>query len=187
MLTDTLEKISTDQVKVEIIGSGVGAITTNDVLLASASNAIVVGFNVRPERKAAELADRNQVDIRLHTVIYELSDEMRKAMTGLLEPTFREVTRGRAEVRETFKVPKVGNIAGCHVVEGVIPRNAAVRLLRDNVVVHEGKIAQLKRFKDDASEVRVGFDCGIRLDRYQDFKPGDTIEAFVQEEVAATL
>ena len=187
VLTDTLSKLSTDQVKVEIIGSGVGAITTNDVLLASASNAVVVGFNVRPERKATELADRNQVDIRLHTVIYELSDEVRKAMTGLLEPTFREVTRGRAEVRETFKVPKVGNVAGCHVIEGVIPRNASVRLLRDNVVVHEGKIAQLKRFKDDASEVRSGFDCGIRLDRYQDYKPGDTIEAFVQEEVAPTL
>jgi translation initiation factor IF-2 len=187
VLTDTLRKISTDQVKVEIIGSGVGAITTNDVLLASASNAIVVGFNVRPERKATELADRNQVDIRLHTVIYELSDEMRKAMTGLLEPTFREVTKGRAEVRETFKVPKVGNVAGCHVVEGVIPRNASARLLRDNVVVHEGKIAQLKRFKDDASEVRSGFDCGIRLERYQDYKPGDIIEAFVDEEVAPTL
>ncbi len=187
VLVDTLSKISTDQVKVEIIGSGVGAITTNDVLLASASNAVVVGFNVRPEQKATELADRNQVDIRLHTVIYELSDEMRKAMTGLLEPTFREVTRGRAEVRETFKVPKVGTIAGCHVVEGVIPRSATARLLRDNVVVHEGKIAQLKRFKDDASEVRSGFDCGIRLDRYQDYKPGDTIEAFEQEEVAPTL
>ena len=187
VLIDTLRKISTDQVKVEVIGSGVGAITTNDVLLASASNAIVVGFNVRPERKATELADRNQVDIRLHTVIYELSDEIRKAMTGLLEPTFREVTKGRAEVRELFKVPKVGNVAGCHVVEGVIPRNASARLLRDNVVVHEGKIAQLKRFKDDASEVRSGFDCGIRLEKYQDYKPGDSIEAFVQEEVAPTL
>jgi translation initiation factor IF-2 len=187
VLTDTLRKLSTDQVKVEIIGSGVGAITTNDVLLASASNAIVVGFNVRPERKATELADRNQVDIRLHTVIYELSDEMRKAMTGLLEPTFREVSTGRAEVRETFKVPKFGNVAGCHVIEGVIPRSASARLLRDNVVVHEGKIAQLKRFKDDAAEVRSGFDCGIRLEKYQDYKPGDTIEAFVQEEVAPTL
>ena len=187
VLIDMLRKLSTDQVKVEIIGSGVGAVTTNDVLLASASNAIVVGFNVRPERKATELADRNQIDIRLHTVIYELSDEMRKAMTGLLEPTFREVSTGRAEVRETFKVPKVGNVAGCHVVEGVIPRSASARLLRDNVVVHEGKIAQLKRFKDDASEVRSGFDCGIRLEKYQDYKPGDTIEAFVQEEVAPTL
>ncbi len=187
VLNETLHKLSSDQVKVNIIHSGVGAITTNDVLLASASGAVVVGFNVRPERNAAELADREQVDIRLHTVIYELSDELRKAMTGLLEPTFREVATGRAEVRDTFKVPKFGTVAGCHVIEGVISRTASARLLRDNVVVHEGKIAQLKRFKDDAAEVRSGFDCGIRLEKFQDYKPGDTIEAFIQEEVAPTL
>jgi translation initiation factor IF-2 len=172
---------------VNIIHSAVGAISTNDVLLAAASKAIILGFNVRPERNAAELAEKEGVDIRLHTVIYEMADELRKAMTGLLEPTFKEVLKGRAEVREIFKVPKVGVIAGSHVVEGVIPRTAAVRLVRDGRVVYEGKIGSLRRFKDDASEVRSGFDCGIGLERYQDFKPGDVIEAFVKEEVAAVL
>jgi translation initiation factor IF-2 len=187
VLTETLRKLSTEQVKIDIIHSGVGAITTNDVILASASNAVVVGFNVRPERKASDLADKEEVDIRLHTVIYELTDELRRAMTGLLEPTFREVTRGRAEVRDTFSLPKLGVVAGCHVVEGVIPRNAGARLLRDNIVIYEGKIASLRRFKEDVSEVRAGFDCGIRLDKYQDVKPGDNIEAFIQEEVAPSL
>jgi translation initiation factor IF-2 len=157
------------------------------VLLASASEALIIGFNVRPERSAVELAEKEEVEIRLHTVIYELTEELRKAMTGLLEPTFREVASGRAEVRETFKVPKAGTIAGCHVVEGVIPRSALIRLLRDNVVVYEGKIASLRRFKDDVSEVRSGFDCGIGLDRFQDVKPGDVIEAYVREEVAPSL
>ena len=187
VLRDTLGKLSTDQVKLQVIRAAVGAITTDDVILASASGAVVVGFNVRPERKATDLADKEEVDIRLHTVIYELSDEIRKAMVGLLEPTFKEVQTGRAEVRDTFSVPKLGVVAGCHVVEGVIPRSASVRLLRDNIVVYEGKIGSLRRFKDDVSEVRTGFDCGIRLDRYQDVKPGDTIEAFIQEEVAPTL
>ena len=171
----------------QVIHSGVGAISTNDVLLASASKAIIVGFNVRPERSAAELAEKEEVDIRLHTVIYELIDELRKAMTGLLEPTFREVATGRAEVRETFKVPKVGTIAGCHVLDGMIPRTASVRLLRDNRVIYEGKIASLQRFKDDASEVRAGFDCGIGLERFQDLKPGDIIEGYTREEVAPVL
>jgi translation initiation factor IF-2 len=187
VLRDALTKLSTDKVKVQVLHAGVGAISTNDVLLASASKAIIVGFNVRPERSAVDLAEKEEVDIRLHTVIYELLDELRKAMTGLLEPTFREVASGRAEVRDTFKVPKVGTIAGCHVVEGVIPRSASVRLLRDNRVIFEGKIASLRRFKDDVSEVRTGFDCGIGLERFQDVKPGDVIEAFVREEVAPVL
>ena len=187
VLTDTLEKLSTDQVKIKVIRAGVGAVTTHDVLLASASQAIIIGFNVRPERKAAELADKEEVEIRLHTVIYELSDELRKAMVGLLEPTFREVNQGQAEVREIFKVPKVGSIAGCHVVEGLVTRNARARLLRDNRVVYEGRIGTLRRFKDDVGEVRTGFDCGIRLENFQDFKPGDYIETSVQEEVAPTL
>jgi translation initiation factor IF-2 len=187
VLRDALSKVSTDKVKLQVIHAGVGAISTNDVLLASASKAIIVGFNVRPERSAVELADKEQVDIRLHTVIYELIDELRKAMTGLLDPTFREVATGRAEVRDTFKVPKIGTIAGCHVVEGVIPRTAAIRLVRDNRVVFEGKIASLRRFKDDVSEVRAGFDCGIGLERFQDIKPGDFIEAHVREEVAPVL
>ena len=173
--------------RIRVIHSGVGAITSNDVLLASASDAIVVGFNVRPEKIAADLADREQVDVRLHTVIYELSDEVKKAMTGLLEPTFREATKGRAEVRETFSIPRHGVVAGCHVVEGLIPRNAKIRLLRDNVVVHEGGIGSLRRFKEDVSEARAGFDCGIRIERFQDVKPGDINEAYVIEEVAGTL
>jgi translation initiation factor IF-2 len=187
VLRDALGKTSTEKVKVLVLHSGVGAISTNDVLLASASKAIIIGFNVRPERSAVELAEKEEVELRLHTVIYELIDELKKAMTGLLEPTFREVSSGRAEVREIFKVPKFGVIAGCHVVEGVIPRTAAVRLLRDNRVIYEGKISSLRRFKDDASEVRAGFDCGIGLERFQDFKPGDLIEAFTKEEVAPVL
>jgi translation initiation factor IF-2 len=187
VLRDALTKTSTEKVKVSVLHSGVGAISTNDVLLASASKAVIIGFSVRPERSAVELAEKEGVDIRLHTVIYELIDELRKAMTGLLEPTFREVASGRAEVRDTFKVPKVGTIAGCHVVDGTIPRSAAVRLLRDNRVIYEGKIGSLRRFKDDVSEVRSGFECGIGLDRFQDFKPGDVIEAYTREEVAPVL
>ncbi len=187
VLKDALAKLSTDKVRVEVIHSAVGAISTNDVLLASASDAVIVGFNVRPERKAVELAEKEEVDIRLHTVIYEITDEIKKAMLGLLEPEYEEVTRGRAEVREIFKVPKIGVVAGCHVVDGVVSRNAQVRLLRDNVVVFTGKIDSLKRFKDDVTEVRSGFDCGISLQGFQDIKPGDEIEAFVREEVAQTL
>ncbi|MEA2562518.1 MAG: translation initiation factor [Acidobacteriota bacterium] len=187
VLREAVTKESTEKVKVQVLHAGIGAITTNDVLLASASKAIIIGFNVRPERSAVELAEKEEIDIRLHTVIYELIDELKKAMTGLLDPTFREVTAGRAEVRDTFKVPKIGTIAGCHVVEGVIPRTAGVRLLRDNRVIYEGKIASLRRFKDDASEVRSGFDCGIGLEKFQDFKPGDFIEAYTREEVAPVL
>jgi len=187
VLKDALVKLSTEKVRVEVIHSAVGAISSNDVLLASASDAIIIGFNVRPERKATELAEKEDVEIRLHTVIYELTDELKKAMLGLLDPEFKDVTRGRAEVREIFKVPRIGTVAGCHVVDGVVSRNAAVRLLRDNVVVFTGKISSLKRFKDDASEVRSGFDCGISLEGYQDIKPGDEIEAFEKEEVAQTL
>ncbi|HEX9798818.1 MAG TPA: translation initiation factor IF-2 [Thermoanaerobaculia bacterium] len=187
VLRDAIEKLSTSKVRVRVLHSAVGAVSTNDVLLAAASRAIVVGFNIRPEKNASELAEKEQIEIRLYTVIYELLDELKMAMTGLLEPTFKEVQRGRAEVREIFKVPKIGTIAGCHVIEGVIPRSSSVRLLRDNRVIHEGKISSLKRFKDDASEVRSGFDCGIGLERFQDLKPGDIIEAFVKEEVAAVL
>ncbi len=187
VLKESIEKISAARVKVSVLHSGVGAISTNDVLLASASEAIIVGFNVRPERNAVELAEKEQVEIRLYTVIYELLDDLKKAMVGLLEPTFKEVARGRAEVREIFRVPKVGTVAGCHVVDGVVPRAASIRLVRDGRVVFEGKISSLKRFKDDASEVRAGFDCGIGIDRFQDVKPGDVIEAYSREEVAPTL
>jgi len=187
VLKDSLDKLSTDKVKVHVIHSAVGAISTNDVILASASNAIILGFNVRPERNAADMAEEEKVDIRLHTVIYELLDELKAAMTGLLEPTFQEVVKGRAEVRETFKVPKAGMIAGCHVVDGVIPRSSLARLLRDNRVIYDGKIESLRRFKDDVAEVRQGFECGISLERFQDVKPGDEIEAYIKEEVAPEL
>jgi translation initiation factor IF-2 len=187
VLRDALEKLGGDKVRVNVIHAQVGAISTNDVILATASDAVVVGFNVRPERNATELAEKEGVDIRLHTVIYELTDELKMAMAGLLEPTFREVVNGHAEVREIFKVPKIGTVAGCHVNDGTISRSDLVRLLRDNVVVYDGRLSSLKRFKDDASEVRAGFDCGIGLERFQDVKPGDVIEAYGKEEVAAEL
>jgi translation initiation factor IF-2 len=187
VLSSTLKKLSTEQVKVTVLHAGVGAINVNDVLLASASGAIIIGFNVRPEKKAETEAEKAGVDIRLYTVIYNITDDIRKAMEGLLEPTLKEVNRGRAEVRNTFQVPKVGVVAGCYVTEGTIPRSAGVRLLRDNRVVYEGKIASLRRFKDDVSEVKNGFECGIGLERYQDIKVGDVIEAFSTEKVAGVL
>jgi translation initiation factor IF-2 len=188
VLADTLTKLSDDRVKMRIIHSGVGAINESDVLLAAASGAIVIGFNVRPDRNAAEVADREKVDIRQHSVIYAVTDEMKKAMEGLLEPTLKEVRMGAAAVRETFKVPKFGTIAGCMVTEGTIKRSGdtTARLLRDNVVVHEGKIGSLRRFKDDVSEVKAGFECGIGFEKYNDIKVGDVIEVFVVERVAVT-
>jgi translation initiation factor IF-2 len=187
VLADTMRKMSTSEVKVNVIHASVGAISTNDVLLASASDAIVVGFNVRPERSAGELAEKEGIDVRLYTVIYNLVDEIKLAMTGLLDPKFQEVFQGRAEVRSTFKVPKAGVIAGCMVTEGVIPRSASVRLLRDNRVILEGKIGSLRHFKNDVAEVRQGFECGIGIERFQDIKNGDIIEAFKVEQLAAAL
>ncbi len=184
VLSDLLTKQSTDQVKVKILHSSVGAITETDVLLASASNAIIIGFNVRPERKASELAEQEKVDIRLHSIIYELQDEIAKAITGLLEPVIKETYHGRAEVRETFRIPKVGTIAGCYVQDGNIKRDSEVRLLRDNVVVFKGKISSLRRFKEDVAEVRNGLECGIAIQNYGDIKVGDVIEAFATERVA---
>jgi translation initiation factor IF-2 len=186
-LTEMLNKASTDKVKVRILHSSVGAITETDVLLAAASNAIIIGFNVRPERKAAELANREKVDIRLHTIIYNVVDEIKRAMQGVLEPVFKETYLGTAEVRNTFRIPKVGVIAGSYVTDGKIARNAEIRLLRDNVVIFEGKIASLKRFKDDASEVARGYECGIGIQNYNDVKIGDQIEAFVTEKVMADV
>ena len=187
VLNDTLRKLSTDEVKVNVIHASVGAISTNDVLLATASDAIVVGFNIRPERNAAELAEKEEVDVRLYTVIYNVVDEIKAAMTGMLDPKFQEVFQGRAEVRDTFKVPKAGVIAGCMVVDGLIPRTASVRLLRDNRVIFEGKIASLRHFKNDVSEVRQGFECGIGIERFQDIKKGDVIEAFKVEKLEPAL
>jgi translation initiation factor IF-2 len=185
VLTDTLQKLSTEKVKIRVLHSGVGAITETDVLLASASNAIIVGFNVRPERTAQAVAEQEKVDIRLHTIIYELADEIKKAMTGMLEPVFKEVYKGRAQVRDVFRISKVGTVAGCMVQDGSITRDSEVRLLRDNVVIHTGKVLGLKRFKNDASEVKQGFECGISLANFNDIKPGDVIEAFVTERVAS--
>ena len=187
VLTDLLSKMSSDKVRLRVLRSGVGAITESDVLLASASNAIIIGFNVRPERKAQELAEQEKVDIRLHSIIYELQDEIKRAMTGLLEPTIRETYQGRADVLETFRIPKVGTVAGCRVTDGHIKRDNEVRLLRDNVVVFKGKIGSLRRFKDDASEVRNGMECGISIANYGDIKVGDVIEAFVTERIAAEV
>jgi translation initiation factor IF-2 len=188
VLADTLTKLSDEKVKINIIRSGVGAINESDVLLASASNAIVIGFNVRPDRNAADVAERERVDVRLHSVIYNVTDEIKKGMEGLLDPTFKEVRLGAAAVREVFKVPKIGAIAGCMVTEGRIIRSgdAQARLLRDNVVIHEGKIGSLRRFKDDVSEVKTGFECGIGLEKYNDIKVGDVIEVFTMERVLAT-
>ena len=187
VLTDLLSKLSNDKVRLKVLRSGVGAITESDVLLASASNAIIIGFNVRPERKAQELAEQEKVDIRLHSIIYELQDEIKRAMSGLLEPTIKETYQGRAEVRETFRIPKVGTVAGCYVVDGAIKRDSEVRLLRDNMVVFKGKVGSLRRFKDDASEVRNGMECGISIANYGDVKVGDVIEAFVTERIAAEV
>ena len=186
VLGDTLAKLTDEKVKVRIIHSGVGAINESDVLLASASNAIIIGFNVRPDRNAADVAEREKVDIRQHSVIYNVVDEMKKAMSGLLEPTFKEVRIGTAQVRDTFKVPKFGTIAGCMVTEGRITRagETQARLVRDNVVIYEGKIGSLRRFKDDVSEVKSGFECGIGFEKYNDLKVGDLIEVFVNERVA---
>ena len=186
VITDMLNKLSTEKAKVKILHSGAGAVTETDVLLASASNAIVIGFNVRPERKAQDLADAEGVEIRLYTIIYNLSNDIRAAMIGILEYTTHEKYVGRAEVRDTFKVPKFGFIAGSYVLDGVIRRNSEARLLRDNAVIHEGKIGSLRRFKDDVSEVKSGFECGIGFEHFSDVKVGDIIEAYIIEKVQPT-
>ncbi len=188
VLADTLSKLSDERVRIKIIHSGVGAINESDVLLASASNAVIIGFNVRPDRNAEQLAEREEVDIRHHTVIYNVTDEMKKAMAGMLEPTLKEVRLGAAEVRNIFKVPKAGTIAGCYVVDGRITRSGdtKARLVRNGAVVHEGKIGSLRRFKDDVSEVKAGFECGIAFDKYNDVKVGDVIEVFTVERVAVS-
>jgi translation initiation factor IF-2 len=187
VLADSLQKMSTEKVRIKVIHSGVGAITESDVLLASASNAIIIGFNVRPERKVADLAEQEEVEIRLHSIIYELQDEITKAMLGLLEPVYRENFLGRAEVLNVFRIPKVGTIAGCRVTDGVLRRDAEVRLMRDGTQVFKGKLTSLKRFKDDAKEVTNGMECGVSLSNFTDIKVGDTVEAFVTEKMAAEL
>jgi translation initiation factor IF-2 len=186
-LADELTKLSTEEVQVSVIHRGVGAISENDVVLAAASNAIIIGFHVRPDARARAAAEREGVDIRLYRVIYEVAEDVRKAMEGLLAPEEREVVLGSAEVRKTFKVGRLGTIAGCQVADGVIPRTARVRVVRDGVEVYEGAIASLKRFKDDVREVREGFECGINVEGFNDVKVGDVIEAYKIEEVQRTL
>ncbi len=187
VLADSLEKMSTEKVRVRVLRAGVGAITESDVLLASASNAVIIGFNVRPDRKATEIAERENVEIRLHSIIYELQDEITKAMYGLLEPVFKENYAGRAEVLNVFKITKVGQIAGCRVTDGLIRRDQQVRLLREGTELWRGRIGSLKRFKDDVSEVRQGVECGIDLAGYKDIRIGDVIESFTTETLAAEL
>jgi translation initiation factor IF-2 len=187
VLADSLSRMSTEKVRVRVLHSGVGAITESDVLLASASNAVIIGFNVRPERKAQELADQEKVEIRIHSIIYELQDEITKAMYGLLDAVYREVYQGRAEVLNVFKITKVGQIAGCSVRDGQIKRDNQVRVTREGNEIWKGKIASLKRFKDDVADVRQGMECGIDLGSFKDIRVGDMIEAFTTEKIAAEL
>ncbi|MFQ5903509.1 MAG: translation initiation factor IF-2, partial [Candidatus Binatia bacterium] len=177
-LTEAMSRLSTDGVKLRVIHGSVGGITESDVLLAAASNAIVIGFNVRPEAKGASLAAQEGVDVRLYTVIYDAMADIRAAMEGMLEPTYKEQIHGRVEVREIFNVRGVGTVVGCYVNEGKIQRSSLIRLLRDRVVVHEGKLASLRRFKDDVREVAAGYECGLALEGFQDLKMGDVIEAY---------
>ena len=189
VLADSLGKLGDERVKTRIIHTGVGAVSEWDVLLASTSNAIIVGFNVRPDRNATSVAEREGVDIRLHSVIYDVTDELKKALAGLLDPTTKEVRLGAAEIRQTFKIPKFGTAAGCMVTEGVITRagDAQARIVRDGVVVHEGRIGSLRRFKDDVNEVRGGLECGLAFERFADLKVGDVVESFTVEKVVATV
>lgn len=187
-IKESLEKLTSALVKLRVIHRGVGSITESDILLASASNAIVIGFNVRPEPKAQELAERENVDIRLYTIIYDAIADVKAAMEGLLEPTLKERTLGRVEVRQVFQIPKQGAIAGGHVSSGMISRNSAgARVIRDGVVVYEGKIASLRRFKDDVKEVQAGYECGIGIENFNDIKVGDIIEVYTHDKIAAKL
>jgi translation initiation factor IF-2 len=187
-LAGAVEKLSTDAVKLRVIHNGVGGIMESDVLLAAASRAVIIGFNVRPDPKAASLAEQQGVDIRLYTVIYDAIADVKAAMEGLLEPTLKERTLGRAEVRQVFTIQKVGTVAGCYVLDGTISRTSAgVRVIRDNVVVYQGKLASLRRFKDDVREVQQGYECGIGVENFNDVKVGDIIEAFAIDKIAAKL
>ncbi|MCC5923775.1 MAG: translation initiation factor IF-2, partial [Crocinitomicaceae bacterium] len=186
-LSDSLLKLSTEEIQVNIVHKGVGAITEADVNLASASDAIIIGFQVRPTQQARNLAEQEQIDIRLYSVIYKAIDELKSAMEGMLSPDIEEQITGTAEVRETFSITKVGTIAGCFVQSGVIKRNAKVRIIRDGIVIHDGTLGSLKRFKDDVKEVKNNYECGLNIDRFNDIKEGDIIEAYEEVEVARKL
>lgn len=185
-LTAALQKIEVEGVKVKIIHTGVGAITESDIILASASNAIVIGFNVRPDGNAKSTAEAENVDIRLHRIIYKVIDEIEAAMKGMLDPEYEEKVIGQVEVRQTFKVSKIGTIAGGYVTEGTITRDSGLRLIRDGVVIFEGEVDVLKRFKDDVKEVSQGYECGITIKKYNDIREGDILEAFVMQEIERT-
>ena len=186
-LIDALEKLPQEEVRVRVIHRGAGAITENDITLAAASSAVVIGFNVRPTASAVELAEKEKVDVRLYRVIYEAIDDIRAALSGMLSPEEQVRELGAAEVRALFKVPRIGTIAGCYVVRGNITRGAKARLVRDGVIVHESTVSSLRRFKDDVREVAEGFECGIGVEGYNDVKEGDLIETFQVEEIARTL
>lgn len=185
-LIGALQKINVEGTKINIIHSGVGAISESDIILASASNAIIIGFNVRPDNNAKKAAETEKVDIRLHRVIYDAIEEIEKALKGMLEPEYEEKVIGQAEVRQTFKVSKLGTIAGCFVTEGKVTRDSGIRLIRDGIVIYEGKVDSLKRFKDDVKEVQSGYECGITLEKFNDIKEGDILEAFVMQEIERT-
>jgi translation initiation factor IF-2 len=186
-LKEALMRLSAPEVKVNVIQAGVGGITETDINLAKAGGAIIIGFHVRPAGKASQLAEQEGVDIKLYDIIYEALDEVKKAMAGMLAPVLKEKVLGRAEVRQIFSIPKVGTVAGCAVIDGLIRRNAQVRLIRDNVKIYEGRLASLKRFKDDAREVQQGYECGLSIEGYNDVKERDVVESFEIEQIAATL
>jgi translation initiation factor IF-2 len=186
-LADALGQLSNAEVKVEVVHRGVGAITESDILLAKASGAIIIGFHVRPDNNARAAAEREGVDLKLYRVIYEAVDDVRAALSGMLRPEEREVTLGEAEVRQIFRVPRIGVVAGCYVRSGIISRQGRVRVIRDAVEIYDGTIASLRRFKDDVREVRDGFECGIGIEHFNDIKVGDVIECYRKEEVARTL
>jgi translation initiation factor IF-2 len=186
-LRGMLEKAATPEVKVKVIHAHVGGISESDVLLAGTSGGIVLGFNVRPDTTAMRLAKERGVEIKTYTIIYELLDDVKKAMGGLLKPTLKEVVNGRAEVREVFSVPKLGSIGGCAVIDGKITRSDQCRLIRNGTIIYTGKFASLRRFKDDVREVASGFECGIGIENFNDIKTGDIIEAFIIEEIAQKL
>jgi translation initiation factor IF-2 len=186
-LSDSLLKLSTDEIQVNVIHKSVGAISESDVLLASASDALIIGFQVRPTQGARKLAENEQIDIRLYSIIYDAIEELKSAMEGMLAPKFEEKIVAEVQIRETFKISKVGTIAGCMVLEGKINRNNDIRVIREGVVIHTGKLASLKRFKDDVKEVAQGYECGLNIDRFNDIEVGDIVEAYEQVEVKRKL
>jgi translation initiation factor IF-2 len=185
-VTESLRKLEREDVKLSFVHRGVGGITENDVQLARASNATIIGFNVRPDRRAREMAEASDVEVRTYEIIYKLIEDIEAAMLGMLAPEYEEVVTGEAEVRQVFRIPRIGAIAGCYVREGTITRNSKVRFLREGVIIWKGTITSLRRFKDDVREVQSGFECGIGLSDYQDLKEGDIIETFEEREIART-